>query len=97
MLNVNKNLLVKSVVQPGMSLNKRSYVFMASGLGLEPRLLGPKPSVLPLDDPELLCAILASICGQYCTSNSSIRQNQSACFDTIGKGCPEEIKKQRLY
>lgn len=26
---------------------------MASGLGFEPRLLGPKPSVLPLDDPEI--------------------------------------------
>ena len=26
---------------------------MASGLGFEPRLLGPKPSVLPLDDPEM--------------------------------------------
>ena len=27
---------------------------VASGLGFEPRLLGPKPSVLPLDDPEKL-------------------------------------------
>ena len=24
---------------------------MAAGLGFEPRLLGPEPSVLPLDDP----------------------------------------------
>lgn len=28
-------------------------ISLASGLGLEPRLLGPEPSVLPLDDPEL--------------------------------------------
>ncbi len=26
---------------------------MARGLGFEPRLLGPKPSVLPLDDPRM--------------------------------------------
>lgn len=25
----------------------------AAGLGLEPRYLGPKPSVLPLDDPAM--------------------------------------------
>lgn len=31
---------------------------MASGLGFEPRLLGPKPSVLPLDDPELRAPLL---------------------------------------
>lgn len=29
-------------------------VGLASGLGLEPRLLGPEPSVLPLDDPEII-------------------------------------------
>ena len=28
----------------------------AGGQGLEPRFLGPKPSVLPLDDPPLSCA-----------------------------------------
>lgn len=27
---------------------------VAAGLGLEPRLLGPKPSVLPLDDPAIM-------------------------------------------
>lgn len=26
---------------------------MAGGLGLEPRLTGPKPGVLPLDDPPI--------------------------------------------
>ncbi len=26
---------------------------MAAGQGLEPRFLGPKPSVLPLDDPAI--------------------------------------------
>lgn len=26
-------------------------IFIATGLGLEPRLTGPKPAVLPLDDP----------------------------------------------
>lgn len=29
------------------------FINLASGLGLEPRLLGPEPSVLPLDDPEI--------------------------------------------
>lgn len=26
-------------------------MFLAAGLGLEPRLTGPEPVVLPLDDP----------------------------------------------
>jgi hypothetical protein len=28
-------------------------MYMAPGLGFEPRLQGPKPCVLPLDDPGL--------------------------------------------
>lgn len=30
------------------------HVQYAAGLGLEPRLLGPEPSVLPLYDPALI-------------------------------------------
>lgn len=33
--------------------NMKYQLPLASGLGFEPRLLGPKPSVLPLDDPEI--------------------------------------------
>ena len=29
--------------------------FMARGRGFEPQLLGPEPSVLPLDDPRMFC------------------------------------------
>ncbi len=29
-------------------------ISFAAGLGLEPRYLGPKPSVLPLDDPATM-------------------------------------------
>ena len=32
---------------------KRPGFIHAAGLGLEPRFLGPKPSVLPLDDPAI--------------------------------------------
>ena len=28
---------------------------MAEGLGFEPRLTGPEPVVLPLDDPSVVC------------------------------------------
>lgn len=31
---------------------------MAAGLGLEPRLMGPKPIVLPLDDPAKYYGII---------------------------------------
>ena len=31
---------------------------MARGLGVEPRLTGPEPAVLPLDDPRILHNIL---------------------------------------
>ncbi len=31
---------------------------MAGGQGFEPRLLGPEPSVLPLDDPPAVCLLL---------------------------------------
>ncbi len=37
-----------------INLNKlgiRTYLKLATGQGLEPRLPGPKPGVLPLDDP----------------------------------------------
>ena len=41
----------------------------AAGLGLEPRLLGPEPSVLPLDDPAipppLLYNTIAPVCPQH--------------------------------
>src|SRR3954453_20698131 len=33
----------------------------AAGLGFEPRLLGPEPSVLPLDDPATGCRILPAL------------------------------------
>ncbi len=42
-INYQNKLLM--IVYTGTSL--------ASGPGLEPRLTGPKPVVLPLDDPEL--------------------------------------------
>ena len=38
------------------SLQIGSNIQTATGQGLEPRFLGPKPSVLPLDDPAILNA-----------------------------------------
>jgi hypothetical protein len=37
---------------------------MAAGLGLEPRLTGPEPVVLPLDDPAVIIAFI-SISGAF--------------------------------
>ncbi len=34
-------------------LKKVIFLFKTAGLGFEPRLPGPEPSVLPLDDPAL--------------------------------------------
>ena len=31
-----------------------TYLNLAAGLGLEPRYSGPKPDVLPLDDPAII-------------------------------------------
>ncbi len=42
---------------------------LAGGQGLEPRFLGPKPSVLPLDDPPL------------CTGGSYIKEDDKSYFD----------------
>lgn len=34
-----------------MFLGVRTYLKLAAGLGIEPRLTDPKSAVLPLDDP----------------------------------------------
>lgn len=41
-----------------MLFGLRTYLKVAAGLGLEPRYSGPKPDVLPLDDPAMTINIV---------------------------------------
>lgn len=47
---------------------------MASGLGVEPRLTGPEPVVLPLDDPEIIYTYLIYIIYYIITLNLNSKE-----------------------
>jgi hypothetical protein len=54
-LRVNfSSLLLISKFQETKTFRLRESFCLARGQGLEPRLLGPEPSVLPLDDPRMI-------------------------------------------
>ena len=47
-------LCERSLRKPCLPLDDLLFPSSAAGLGLEPRYPGPKPGVLPLDDPAAL-------------------------------------------
>ena len=53
-------ILALSFIVAGLGCPHRFIVILiVAGLGLEPRFLGPEPSVLPLDDPAISVARVA--------------------------------------